>query len=414
MTAGPVDTTTLEPTAGPEPTRPPTHATSPGTWLRENLFNTWYNSLLTVVFAALLAWVIYRGLRFVFVTGRWDIIRVNLTNFAVGRYPRGEIPRIWAGIYVIAAVVGLGAGVRPGPRTARSRLDAVRRGWPLVVLLLVLLAFTRTPLPALLTLGSAAVAAACYLLGRALPRGLARRLPWLYVLGLVAAYAAVSQFGGVGWGRWGGLLLTLFLATGGIVLSFPIGLLLGLGRRSSFPAIRVVCVGYIELIRGVPLITLLFMSGVALGFFLPPGWSRPEQVTRALVALIAFTAAYIAEIVRGGLQSVPRGQMEAAQAIGLSPIKTTSLIILPQALRNVIPAIVGQFISLFKDTSLVTFLGLLELLGVAQTITQQPDFLGAGLQAEALVFASFVYWSFCYSMSRASQRLEKRLGVGER
>jgi general L-amino acid transport system permease protein len=129
---------------------------------------------------------------------------------------------------------------------------------------------------------------------------------------------------------------------------------------------------------------------------------------------VLFTAAYVAEIVRGGLQGVPQGQTEAAQAIGMSPLKITRLIVLPQALRNVIPALVGQFISLFKDTSLVVIIGLLDLLKVAQDVNAQPDFRGQGLQAETLVFASFVYWAFCYSMSRASQRLEQRLGVGER
>jgi general L-amino acid transport system permease protein len=135
---------------------------------------------------------------------------------------------------------------------------------------------------------------------------------------------------------------------------------------------------------------------------------------RALVAIILFAAAYIAEIVRGGLQSVPKGQTEAAKAIGLSPVKTTMRIVLPQALRNVIPALVGQFISLFKDTSLLGAISLLEILGVSQAVLAQQEFLGQRVQAEALVFASFLYWVACYSMSRASQRLEQRLGVGER
>jgi general L-amino acid transport system permease protein len=224
----------------------------------------------------------------------------------------------------------------------------------------------------------------------------------------------LTQFGGVGYGSWGGLLLTLFVALAAIVLSFPFGLLLALGRRSSFPIIRVVCVSYIELIRGVPLITLLFMSAQTLGFFLPPGMTRPQLITRGLIAFVMFAAAYVAEIVRGGLQSVPKGQTEAANAIGLSPLKVTYLIVLPQALRNVIPALVGQFISLTKDTALLTFLAVVEILGVAQLVTSQPGFQGQGLQAEALAFAAFLFWIICYSMSRASQRLEKRLGVGER
>ncbi|MDQ3973486.1 MAG: amino acid ABC transporter permease, partial [Actinomycetota bacterium] len=269
------------------------------------------------------------------------------------------------------------------------------------------------PLPALLVAASVAACLAARTAGTRLPDKAARWLPLVYLGTVVGAYLALTA-GGPGWDSWGGLLLTLYLALGGIVLSFPIGVLLALGRRSSFPAVRLVCVGYIELIRGVPLITLLLMGQFMLGFFFPQGFPRPGLVVRALIAIVLFTAAYVAEIVRGGLQGVPKGQSEAAQAIGLSPVKTTVLIVLPQALRNVIPALVGQFISLFKDTSLVAIIGLLDLLFVAQAITQQPGFLGQGLQAEVLVFASFVYWSFCYSMSRASQRLERRLGVGER
>ncbi|MDP8969643.1 MAG: amino acid ABC transporter permease, partial [Actinomycetota bacterium] len=249
--------------------------------------------------------------------------------------------------------------------------------------------------------------------GARLPERTGRWLPAVY-LGTVVAVFLVFTAGGPGWDSWGGLLLTLYLAVGGIVLSFPLGVLLALGRRSSLPAVRVVCVAYIELIRGVPLITLLLMGQFMLGFFFPRGLDRPGLVVRALVAIVLFTAAYVAEIVRGGLQGVPKGQSEAAQALGLSPVKTTLLIVLPQGLRNVIPALVGQFISLFKDTSLVAIIGLLDLLFVAQAITQQPGFLGQGLQAETLVFASFVYWAFCYAMSRASQRLEQRLGVGQR
>ena len=151
-----------------------------------------------------------------------------------------------------------------------------------------------------------------------------------------------------------------------------------------------------------------------IGFFLPVGFDTPSLETRALIALVIFTSAYVAEIVRGGLQSVPKAQVEAAQALGLSPLKTTRLIVLPQALRAVIPAMVGQFISLFKDTSLVFIIGLTELLAVAENITKQPDFIAQGLIVETLVFASFVYWVGSYSMSRESQRLERRLGVGER
>ncbi|MBA2614973.1 MAG: amino acid ABC transporter permease [Actinobacteria bacterium] len=290
----------------------------------------------------------------------------------------------------------------------------LRRVGPLLVLVVVLLVFAQSLTATLLVAGVAATAVLFRVVGQRVPLRRARLASLLVLVGIAAAYLTITAFGGVPRDRWGGLLLTAFLAIGGIVISFPLGVLLALGRRSSFPAVRIVCTAYIELIRGVPLITILFMSAFALGFFLPPGSERPSAVTRALVALVLFTAAYVAEIVRGGLQGVPRGQLEAAQAIGLSPLKTTRLIVLPQALRNVIPALVGQFISLFKDTSLVFIVGLTELLAVAQNITKQSDFVAQGLFVETLIFAAFVYWAGSYWMSRESQRLETRLGVGVR
>jgi general L-amino acid transport system permease protein len=211
------------------------------------------------------------------------------------------------------------------------------------------------------------------------------------------------------------MMLNLFLALAGIALCFPLGVLLALGRRSKLPLIRAVSVGYIELFRGVPLYVLLFMSFLALGFFLPTWADAPGLVVRAIVVFTLFTAAYVAEIVRGGLQSLPRGQTEAAQSLGLSPVKTTFLIVLPQALRNVIPALVGQFISLFKDTTLAgAAMGLFEVLAVAQAVTAQPAFSGQNLTPETLSFVMLLFWVGCITMSRESQRLERKLGVGLR
>lgn len=386
----------------------------PGEWAKENLFSNWWNSLLTIVFALLLAWVLFRAGRFVFVSGRWEVVEANLTNFLVGRFPRGELYRVWTAIYLGIVAVSLGSGLGAHLRPALPLKDRLRVAAPVLVALAVLLSFSRTILPGLLVVGGFVLAAAAYQLGKRLPGRLHRRAVLLYIAAVFGAYAVLTGFGGVGFDRWGGLLLTVFVAMAGIVLSFPFGVLLALGRRSTFPAVRVVCVAYIEMIRGVPLVTILFIGAVVLGFFLPPAMDRPSLTMRALIGIIMFASAYIAEIVRGGLQSVPKGQTEAAKAIGLSPIKTTYRIVLPQALRNVIPAIVGQFISLYKDTSLLAILGLLEILGVAQAVVLQPAFLGQGLQAEALVFASFLFWIACFTMSRASQRLEQRLGLGER
>jgi general L-amino acid transport system permease protein len=393
-------------------------------WVRQNLFRTWFDTALTVVFALIVAWALYRAGRFVFVTGRWDIIDRNLTNLLVFRFPRDELWRVWTALFILAGSFGVGAGSAARARdqaVAEGRITgggegrlALRRFGPVLLLVAVLLYFAGTPTAFLLTAGVAGVAAAARFAGYRIPPRRARWGLLTGLVGLIAAFAAIVGFGGVGWDRWGGLMLTIFLAVGGIAISFPIGVLLALGRRSTFPAVRLVCVAYIELIRGVPLITVLFLGAFMLGFFLPPGTATPSLETRALVALVIFTAAYVAEIVRGGLQAVPRGQVEAAYALGLSPPRTTALIVLPQALRAVIPAMVGQFITLFKDTSLVAIIGITELLGASSIITSQPDFIGQGLIFETLLFAAFVYWVGSYSMSRESQRLERRLGVGQR
>ncbi len=407
--------TVEEPVPPPEPERHDQRRVPPGEWVRDNLFNSVLNGILTVVFGVIVVYALFRALRFVFVSARWEVVEANLTNLMVGLYPRSALPRVWLALGILAVAAGLGAGAASRRRrTSASRLDALKRSAPALVGLLVILSFTRTPLPALLTAAVLAVAGLSWLGGSRLPERFSRRLPLVYVAAVFAAYLAMTAAGGPGIDRWGGFLLTTSVAVGGIVLSFPLGVLLGLGRRSSFPAVRTFCVGYIEIIRGVPLITLLFIGSVTIGLFLPPGFNRPELVTRGLVVIILFTGAYLAETVRGGLQSVPVGQTEAAKAIGLSPLKTTFLIVLPQALRNVIPTLVGQFISLFKDTSLLAIIGLIELLGIAQAILFQGDFRGQGLQGETLAFAAFLYWVSCYSMSRAAQRLERRLGVGER
>lgn len=211
---------------------------------------------------------------------------------------------------------------------------------------------------------------------------------------------------------FGGLNLTLLLSVTAIALSFPIGVLMALARTSRMPIFRLLSTGYIELVRGVPLITVLFFADRVLPRFLPPELAI-DRVVAVAMGMTFFSAAYLAENVRGGLQSIPRGQVEAAQAVGMSTVLTTSLITLPQALRTVIPAMVGQVIALFKDTSLVTIVGLADFLHVARSIIpSQPEFLGV-LQ-EPLLFAALVYWLFTFTFSRASLRLEQKLGVGDR
>ena len=208
---------------------------------------------------------------------------------------------------------------------------------------------------------------------------------------------------------WGGLFLTLVIAGVGIVASFPIGIVLALGRRSNMPIMRAVCIGFIEFWRGIPLITVLFMSSVMFPLFMPEGMTF-DKLLRALIGVMLFSAAYMAEVVRGGLQAIPRGQFEAAGALGLSYPKMMGFIVLPQALKIVIPGIVNTFIGLFKDTTLVLIIGLFDFLGMAQLAATNPNWLG--FSVEGYVFTAFGFWLFCFSMSRYSQHLEKKLHTG--
>ncbi|MCP5419523.1 MAG: amino acid ABC transporter permease [Gammaproteobacteria bacterium] len=216
---------------------------------------------------------------------------------------------------------------------------------------------------------------------------------------------------GVETSQWGGLMLTLVIAIVGCVASLPLGVLLALGRRSQMPVVQAICVTFIEFWRGVPLITVLFMSSVMLPLFLPEGVNF-DKLLRALIGITLFEAAYMAEVVRGGLQAIPKGQYEAAAALGLGYWKMMGLVILPQALKLVIPGIVNTLIALFKDTTLVIIIGLFDLLNTVHNATTDPKWLGYSI--EGYVFAASVFWIFCFSMSRYSQHLEKRLHTGHR
>ncbi len=234
----------------------------------------------------------------------------------------------------------------------------------------------------------------------------------LFVFPVVCFFLyAGDSFGlqGVETPLWGGLFLTLVIAVSGIVASLPIGIVLALGRRSDMPVVRGLCVAFIELWRGVPLITVLFMSSVMFPLFMPEGLTF-DKLLRALIGVMLFSAAYMAEVVRGGLQAIPKGQVEAAQALGLSFWKLMGLIVLPQALKIVIPGIVNTFIGLFKDTTLVLIIGLFDFLGMAQNVSTNTDWLGFAV--EGYVFVAFGFWIFCFSMSRYSQHLEQKLHTG--
>jgi general L-amino acid transport system permease protein len=211
--------------------------------------------------------------------------------------------------------------------------------------------------------------------------------------------------------RWGGLAVTLILATFGLAFGFPLGVVVALGRRSHLPAIKAICVIYVELIRGVPLVSLLFMARVMFPLFLPDGINI-DKLLRAQVAIILFAGAYLAEVVRGGLQALPNGQAEGADALGLSYWQKTGLIVLPQALRLVIPPLVNTFIGFFKDTSLVLIIGIFDLLTAAKTAIIEPAWQGFSL--EVYIVVGLIYFAFCFAMSRYSQRLEIELNRSTR
>jgi len=245
------------------------------------------------------------------------------------------------------------------------------------------------------------------------------RLRWIKIIMIVLLPVAAIILLHGGWfglplvetSKWGGLLLTLVISTVGIVLSFPIGVLLALGRQSRLPIIKTLSIFYIELIRGVPLITVLFMASVILPLFFPEGINF-DKLVRALIGITFFEAAYIAENIRGGLQAIPKGQYEAADALGLSYWQKMRLVILPQAIKVAIPNLVGSFISLFKDTSLVMIIGLFDLLAMVQLTANDRDWLG--METEGYVFVAFVFWIFTFSMSFFSKRLEKKLDTNKR
>lgn len=387
----------------PETLKPPAASVGVIGWLRQNLFSTWYNSLLTVI-ALLVIYVLVSGLWNFVTTADWSIVTANMRLFMVGPYPVEQTWRVETSVLVFSFLVGASWGVWQG--VARSAA---------LLLASVLIAAAVLPVSEserFWFIGALILLFAGFAVGHfTKPR---RLLVWLWLLSLPVVGLLLYGVGGiprVPTDQWGGLLLTLTLAIVGIAASFPLGVLLAVGRQSAYPAIRAFCIGYIELVRGVPLITVLFMLQIIMPLFLPQEITV-ERAVRAMVAFALFTAAYVAEIVRGGLQSIPRGQSEAAQALGLNSALTLLLVILPQALRATIPAMVGQFISLFKDTSLVAIVGLLELARIANAAANQPEFLGN--LAQVYVFIAAIYFILAYSMSYGSRRLEKTLGVGER
>jgi general L-amino acid transport system permease protein len=338
-------------------------------WLRANLFSSIASSIVTLVLLALLAKALVSLVR-------WGIID------AVWTAPANDSS-------ACRAVRGLGACWAVIPEKYRFILFGT---YP----------FDQQWRPALAVLIFIAL---FYLSTR--PRWWGRRLVYLWAGALVAI--GVLMWGGVPGlpfvtqERWGGLPVTLILATFGLALGFPLGILVALGRRSKLPAIRSLCVLYVELIRGVPLISLLFMASVMFPLFMPDGFNI-DKLLRAQIAIVLFAGAYLAEVVRGGLQAVPRGQAEAADALGLSYWQKNRLVILPQAIRHVIPPLVNTFIAFFKDTSLVLIIGIFDLLTTAKTAIIDPAW--QQFSVEVYLFVAVIYFAFCFAMSCYSRYLE--------
>lgn len=352
---------------------PPSNVRGPLVWLRENLFNTWYNTVLTIVIVwgllqvipPLLNWLLLEahGLDATAQECRatggacYAFINEKLRFILFGMYPWNEQWRPLATVVIITFLV----------------LASCNR-------------FFWKPWLGLLWVGGL---------------GLAGVFMWGGVFGLTYVDNTL----------WGGLPLTLILAVIGLAVAFPVAILLALGRRSNMPAMRVISVTYIELIRGVPLISLLFMASVMFPLFLPDGVTI-DKLLRAQIAFIMFAAAYMAEAIRGGLQAIPRGQFEAADGLGLSYWQKMRKIILPQALTISIPPLVNTFISFFKDTSLVIIIGLYDLVGTVKASLSDPAW--RGFYREAYLFIGVIYWSFCFFMSRYSLKLERDLRRGHK
>lgn len=356
---------------------PPRRMAGPLAWLRANLFSSFGNAVLTLAALALAFYAAHAFIDFAVLSAAapegtvetcraregacWPYIAAKLDQFVYGRYPQGERWRIdLAGVLLVAAIAFL------------------------------VLARGERRLIALVTLGIAYPLLAGFLLA-----GGAFGLPFVETA------------------LWGGLSLTILISLVGMAASLPLGILLALGRRSSWPLVRALSIIFIEFWRGVPLITVLFMGSVMLPLFLPAGISI-DKLLRALIAVALFSSAYMAEVVRGGLQSIPRGQGEAALTLGLSHFQAMIFVILPQALANVIPAIVNNFTALLKETTLVLIIGLFDFLGMIQFGLTDPAWSAPTTATTGYLFAAMVFWSLCFGLSRYAASIERSLARSRR
>ena len=392
-------------------------------WVRENLFSEWYSGVITVVSAALIGFALWFGLRWVIVQADWTVISVLGGRLMIGQYNIEAacegLNCFWrpqACLLLVTAVLGMGWGLTGGGLPKRIAISV-----SVVVALFALLPYSFETMGLdirLLLVANLLAVGLGWAIGRytglGTPRNLAISAVVLFfvVLLLLRGIPGIPGLQPVSVIYWGGLMLNILLAVAGIAFSFPIGIALALGRRSNLPVVKVMCVIFIELFRGVPLITLLFMSQVLVPLAFPEDFPV-NSLLRAAIIITLFSSAYMAENIRGGLQALHRGQAEAARALGLPIWETTLLISLPQAIRNVIPAIVGQFISLFKDTSLVYIIGMLDVVEFSRVFIQgNTEYISSA--KELFIFLALVFWVFTYTMSYVSRHIEGNLGVGQR
>ncbi|MCY4021039.1 MAG: amino acid ABC transporter permease [Chloroflexi bacterium] len=380
-------------------------------WIKENLFSSLFDSVLTIISLLFLFFALRLALDWVFNLAQWDVITENINILMKGAYPSDQVWRIWLGLYLLGAIVGI--NLRAWNRELNRTTIAIA-AIPLILALLPFASENARINLIIIQVTSAAAYLLTSILGDKRRRQLAAVMSILYIPVFILLLEGFTDEDGimplVKSDLWGGLLLSVLLATVGIIFSLPLGIVLALGRRSRQPAISALCITYIEVVRGVPLISILFMGNIMLQLFMPQSLPPIDRVVRVMMAITLFTAAYMAEIVRGGLQAIPKGQYDAAYALGFSGLKSMRVIILPQALRIVIPVIVSQFIGLLLDTTLVALVGLFDLLGIGQAILSNPNWLGRS--QEVYVFIGLIYWILATSMAFASQRLEKNLGVG--
>ncbi|HEY9771264.1 MAG TPA: amino acid ABC transporter permease [Coleofasciculaceae cyanobacterium] len=389
-----------------EPGQAPINRITPSQWIKQNLLSSWSNYVLTALSLWLVYWAVSNLTIWAFNQAQWQVIEANFRLFFVGRYPVDDLWRAWVTLGVIVGLGGISWGIfaHHAAKLFNRRI--------LIILSLVAVTCFFVAIPGGIQSSAILIGMLLLLIITALAgKQIGKRFPdissWLPLLWLLAFSLNIWLLlngNNVRLDRVSGLMLTIPVAITSIVLCFPFGVLLALGRQSDLPVIRWLSIAYIELIRGVPLITIIFMAQVMLPLVLPAD-VRPDRIIRAIAGFIIYSAAYLAENVRGGLQSIPRGQSEAAKALGLNSVYSLWFIILPQALKTVIPSMVGQFIALFKDTSLLAIVGLTDLLGMSQSIIANPKYLGR--YGEVYLFVAAIYFICCYAMSLASRRLEQ-------